>query len=568
MKKQILIGAEFFEKVIEGNYFYIDKTLFIKELLENKGDVTLITRPRRFGKTMNMSMLQSFFDITKDSKVFFEGLKIMDYKELVEKHQNKYPVFFMTLKGINGRNFEESLDDIRIIISYLFRQNRYLYESDIFDEDHKKKYHSYLAETSSLSDLKFALRFLSESLYTYHKKRVIILLDEYDAPIDNSVLNGYYKEMIDFMRGFLGNVFKTNDFLEFGVLTGVQRISRESLLSSFNNPKICGILDKSFSTCFGFTESEVITACQVYGLADKFEKVKEWYNGYLFGEQQDMYNPWSITGFLSENRFKNYWVNTGGIDILSNIFFKGSSTLKDEIAGLLTDKPIKMKYVEHITYPIEYVNNDYFWSMLLNTGYIKPCVDSTENIFYAELVNLEIKNILSDCINIWFKRQQPTIQKNIQEFVEYLMNGDEQGVQTVLNEEILNNPSCHDFKEENSYHLFIFGILLAVTSDYVVYSNPESGKGRSDCLIKPNNKDQYAVVIEFKHCKSRPTLQDGIKGGFIDILQEEAQKGLDQIDEKAYIHNLKKEGFNKIYKYSIAFYQKNCLVMLECDEGI
>ncbi|MCL2063784.1 MAG: ATP-binding protein [Candidatus Cloacimonetes bacterium] len=561
MKKQILTGAESFEKIIEGEYFYIDKTLFIKELLENKGDVTLITRPRRFGKTMNLSMLKSFFDIKKDSKTFFEGLKIMEHNVIIEKHLNQYPVIFLTLKNIKNKNFETSMENMGIMMSRIYREKQYLCAGDVLDDYKKRKFHKYCAEEASETELESSLIFLTECLYEYHKKRVVILLDEYDAPLDNSVFKGFYQDMIGFMRNYLGYVFKSNDYLEFGVLTGVLRIARESLFSSFNNPMISGIMDKEFSTCFGFTEDEVKNACEMFGVGDMYPEIKRWYDGYRIGEE-DMYNPWSITGYLKKQSFENFWVNTGDMQIFKELFPEGSDELKDDIAGLLTGKTIKMSFEEAFTYPIEYESTDKFWSLLLSAGYIKPCNGAKSGRFSAELVNKEIFNVFSRTSQEWLRRKQKSISKTIQEFVEYLLNGDPQGVQTVLNEELLNNPSCHDFKEENSYHMFIFGILLAVENDYVIYSNPESGKGRSDCLIKPLNKNDYAVVIEFKHCKFRSPLQVGDKEEVIENLKNEAQKGLEQINEKEYIHNLKKEGYEKIYKYSIAFYKKDCEVVM------
>ena len=556
MKKQILTGEESFKKIIEGNYFYIDKTLFIKELLENRGKVTLITRPRRFGKTMNMSMLEYFFDIGLDSRALFEGLNIMEHTDIVEKYMNRHPVVAITLKDVEESTYEKTIESIRNFVSTLYQEKMYMYENDGLSEIKKKQFYRYCAKESDEVELKSALRFLTECLYTYHKKRVIVLLDEYDIPITNAFVKGYYKDMIDFMRVFLGSVFKTNKYLEFGVLTGVQRISKESLFSCFNNPKVCGIMHNLFTTCFGFTEEEVKNACHKYGLDAQFEKVKRWYNGYMFGNQQDIYNPWSITGFLKEKKFKPYWVYTGSMNILSDIFFKGTSSLKNDIAGLLTNTPVRMKYTEQIRFPISYRNDNIFWSMLLNAGYIKHCVGSKEeDWFYAELVNREVKNIFADFIDLWFKDKENEMPKIIQQFVKCLLKGDKEGVSDTLNKELLNNPSCYDFKEENSYHLFIFGILLAVSSDFTVYSNLESGKGRSDCMIKPADKEQYAVVIEFKHKR-----EDG------KDLKEEAEKGLNQIDEKAYVYNLKKEGYNKIYRYGIAFHKKICEVALFVNE--
>ena len=570
MKKRILIGTDSFEKIIKGNFFYVDKTLFIKELLENKGEVTLITRPRRFGKTMNMSMLRHFFDVSRDSKALFAGLKIMEHADIVATHLNKYPVISLTLKDVEERTYKSCIKSLSGLVAEIYRQNRYLYESDRLNQEQKDVFYTLLSGKSTEEELKSALKFLTECLYTYYQKRVIILLDEYDAPINNALMEGYYTDMIEFMRRFLGSVFKSNDYLEFGVLTGVQRIAKEGLVSSFNNPKVCGIMSKFFTTCFGFTEEEVKDACRMYELGDMFEKVESWYNGFRFGGQA-MYNPWSITGYLDEKKFKDYWVNTGSMEILEGIFFKGSLSLKNEIAGLLTNKPIIMTYVEHIRYPILYDSDDIFWSMLLNSGYIKPCEGATGDRFYAELVNREVRNIFDTCIRSWFSRQQDNSPKIIRQFVACLLNGDKEGVSDILNNELLNTPSYYDLKEENSYHMFIFGILLAVSNDYIVYSNPESGKGRSDCLIKPIDKAKYAIVIEFKHSRGEPMCSPpksdpaSPPSQITEILKSEAQKGLLQIEEKAYIHNLKREGYERIHKYCIAFHKKNCEVAMMSD---
>ena len=561
MKKQILIGVESFEKMIEGNYFYIDKTLFIKELLENRGEVTLITRPRRFGKTMNMNMLEHFFDINKDSKTLFNGLKIMEHKYIVEKHLNKYPVVFLTLKNVEAPTYQQALSILRNLVSGVFQQHMYICESGKLNEFQRKNFLKFCSKEIADEELKSALQFLVTCLYSHHKKRVVVLLDEYDAPINNSLTGGYYKEMIQFMRGFLGNVFKTNFNLEFGVLTGVQRISKESLVSEFNNPEVCGIMNKSFATCFGFTEEEVKDACRIFGFADKYDEVKKWYDGYRFGGK-DMYNPWSIIKYLKETEFDEYWINTGSLQILQDAFYKGDHHLKNELAALLTGSPVMMFLEDGITFPIKYVNSDIFWTMLLNAGYIKPCsgikIDKTQK-FAAELVNMEIKNMFSRYAKNWFGEQQPSVSETILEFVGYLLKGDKEAVSAALNDDLLNNPSSHDFIMENSYHMFIYGMLCAASGNYGVYSNPEAGKGRSDCVIKPINKNNSAVVVEFKHVKKVSA------GNLKEVLTEEAQMGISQIEEKAYIHNLKREGYNRIYKYGIAFHKKNCEVAIEIE---
>ena len=444
MKKQIVAGVESFEKTVNGNYFYIDKTLFIKELLENRGEVTLITRPRRFGKTMNMSMLKSFFDVSIDSKVLFEGLEISKHGGIVSKHMNKYPVVSLTLKDVEGNTHDNAIESIRGLISEVYLENMLLYESDRLNELQKKQFYRYCSKESTETELKAALKFLTACMQAYHGKRVIVLIDEYDTPIDTSVRYGYYEDMIRFMRGFLGSAFKTNDCLEFGVLTGVQRISKESLVSSFNNPKVCGVMDKDFATCFGFTEEEVKTACALYGAGGRFSEVKRLYDGYRFGGK-DIYNPWSISRHLDSQEFDNYWVNTGSVGILRDVFFKGDDSLRNDMAGLLTGSPVMMSLEEGITYPIKYARSDEFWTMLLNAGYIKPCNGAKSERFAAELVNMEISSVFARYARNWFSGQQPSVSETILEFVGHLLKGDAEAVSASLNEDLLNNPSSHDF---------------------------------------------------------------------------------------------------------------------------
>jgi len=553
MKKQILLGAESFEEIRESDFFYVDKTLFVKELLENRGKVTLITRPRRFGKTLNLSMLRSFFDIGVDSTALFEGLKITEYRDICDKHQNKYPVISLTLKNVEEETYANALVSIGNLISGIFQKNLYLCEGDELNEFRKKTFYRYCAGEAAEVDLRSALLFLTECLYAYHKKRVIVLLDEYDNPVDSAVRSGYYPEMIGFMRGFLGSVFKTNDYLEFGVLTGVQRIVKESLFSSFNNPLVCGVMDKEFSTCFGFTEDEVIDACGTYEIGDLYGEIKRWYDGYRFGGQ-DMYNPWSIVAYLKAQELDNYWVNTGSVQVLQDVYYRGDDKLRDDLAGLLTGAPITMSLEDGITYPIKYASSDTFWSLLLNAGYIKPCNGAKGDSFEAELVNREVRNVFARYARKWFDEQQPAVSGAILAFVDCLLKGDAAGVSRTLNEDLLNNPSSYDFVIENSYHMFIYGMLLALSDKYTVHSNREAGKGRPDCVIRPVDKTGSAVVVEFKHVNVK-TIAPG-------DLEAEAQKGLAQIEDKAYLYELKREGYAQIYKYAIAFHKKSCEVAM------
>ena len=556
MQKKISIGVEFFEKIIEEDYYYIDKTLFIKELIEKKGEVCLFTRPRRFGKTLALTTLQCFFDIQQKRRDLFDGLKIMENPEIVERYQNKYPVIFMTLKDVVSTSHEEAINKISLLIASVFRSHRYLYNSETLTEIDELQFNKYYARDVKESDLENSLQFLCECLYNHFEKKVIILIDEYDTPLKTALEWGYYPKMINFMRGFLGSIFKSNPYLEFGVLTGVQRVSQEGLFSSFNNPKINGVVSKEFSTCFGFTEIEVREACEYFNLDVKYEEVKKWYNGYRFGEQ-DIYNPWSITWFLDTNKFDNYWVNTGSMTFLRDIFQDGSDALKNKMADLLTDVPVEMRYTDRIVHPIVYENDNVFWSLLLNAGYIKPCVGSSEDEFYVELVNKEIRNTFADNVKSWFEKQ-PILHETIQEFVSCLLEGKPEEVKNILNEELLNNPSCHDFKAENSYHMFIFGILIATSKTYTIVSNQESGKGRADLMIKPFNKEKPAIVIEFKYLKR---LSSGLS------LTDLAQEGLKQIIEKKYSTTLKNEGYEKIYIYSFCFHKKECEMVYVMDNG-
>ena len=555
VKKQLYVGAESFAELREGDYFYIDKTLFIQELLENRGKVTLITRPRRFGKTLNMSMLGSFFDIRRDSKELFEGLAISEHQDILEKHLNKYPVVSLTLKNIEESTYGQSLNKLRSLVSDIFQQNLYLYTSGMLNERQMKDFYAYFDKDAAEEELKTALLFLTSCLHTYHQKRVIILLDEYDTPIDSAERNGYYEEMISFMRGFLGSVFKTNDYLEFGVLTGVQRISKEGLFSSFNNPRICGVLDKAFATSFGFTDDEVKLACEIYEISDKYNEIRSWYDGYRIGGQ-DIYNPWSITMYLASMELGNYWVNTGSVQVLRDVFHKGDDRLRNDVAGLLTGSPITMSIADQITYPIEYSSSDVFWTLLLHAGYLKPCDGANGDIFNAEFVNMEVQDTFTRYAKSWLREQRLAVSESIREFVECLLGGDAEGVARTLNEDILNNPSSFDLIKENSYHMFIYGMLLAASNSYTVHSNQEAGKGRSDCIIKPMDKNTAAVAVEFKHLKNAP-----------HNLKEEAWKGLEQIEEKAYARNLNAEGYERIHIYGIAFHKKTCEVAMETSLG-
>ena len=554
MKKALPIGIEFFEEMITKDYFYIDKTLFIKEILDMKSKVTLITRPRRFGKTLNMSMLRCFLDVHQEQRELFDGFKIMQYQDIVETYQNKHPVILLSLKSIKEPTYDESLMSLGRLISNLYYEYQYIYDSDMLYEGQKKDFLTITMKEANPTELKYSLKELMGYLYAYHKKKVIVIIDEYDAPIDNAEIKGYYPEMVEFIRGFLGDALKGNEYLEFSVITGVQRIAKEGLFSDLNNLKVCSISDDWLEDSFGFTKEEVYAACKYYGMQDDMKEIKAFYDGYLFG-RKEMYNPWSILNYLAEGKMDAYWVNTASMGILGNIFVKGSYKLKAMMEGLLMDEPVKMKIGDHITYPIRYEKSDALWTLLLNAGYLKIKDTIPSDLFpeyMAVLVNNEVKAAFRYCIRQWMSNTRDEFAEGLNDFIEALADGDAEGMEVALNEELLYSPSYYDMVNENSFHMFILGILQVVGGTYMIRSNREEHKGRADCTMRPHDKNKAAVVIEFKHVKDKDATED--------MIAQSAKEGLEQIKEKSYTEDMKVEGYNTVYEYGIAFSGKYCVV--------
>ena len=554
MKKALPVGIDLFEDMITGEYYYIDKTLFIKEILDNKSKVNLITRPRRFGKTLNMSMLKCFFDMHQDNVHLFDGLAIMRERNIVAYCQNQYPVIFLSLKGIKGTTFESSLSLLMQLISSLYIKSGYLLDSDVLMAAEKAKINMYLSEKASKEELMVSLKELMGYLYAHHKKKVIVAIDEYDAPIDNAEIEGFYPEMVKFMRGFLGDALKTNEYLEFSVITGVQRIAKEGLFSDLNNPSVCGISDDVFTDCFGFTEEEVYTACNYYDMPGDMKEIKAFYNGYLFGKK-DIYNPWSILNYLKMRKLDAYWINTASMGILKNIFEKGNYELKAAMEGLLMDEPVKMRRGNHITYPIRYQKSNSIWTLLLNAGYLKikdVLSDSLIPEYTAILVNNEVKEAFRYCIWEWMNESEEVFAEGLTDFIKALTSGDSEGMGATLNQRLLYSPSYYDMVSENSFHMFILGILQVVGGTYMIRSNREEHRGRADCTMRPYDKSKAAVVIEFKHVKEKDATEDKIARA--------AKEGLAQIKGKNYAADMKAEGYTTIYEYGIAFNGKYCVV--------
>jgi len=440
----------------------------------------------------------------------------------------------------------------------LYENHGYLLDGGRLSETQAELFRKYCGRKATNDDLELALFQLSRMLRSYHHQKVIILLDEYDAPIDNAEAEGFYGKMIKFMRGFMGSTFKSNDALEFAVITGVQRIAQEGLFSKLNNPQIFGILDSEFSNRFGFTEEEVARLCMEYDAADPFGKIKAFYDGYRFGHR-DMYNPWSIVNYLTKRKLGLYWVNTSSPTVMQNIFARGSKDLKEKAEGLLLGVPITMKLDDHITYPINYDSTNLFWTMLLNAGYIKHTSGTPSNAekFQAELVNTEVRVAFQHSIENWIKERTVSLYDGLQAFLESLQAGDAVGMQDALNNKLLLSPSYHDMICENSYHMFILGILQAVGRDYVIRSNREEGKGRADCTMRPVDKTKPALVIEFKHLK-----KDGADDteATIERVKKAAAEALQQISTRRYTQEMLSEGYATVFEYGIAFNGKHCEV--------
>ena len=564
MKKSLPIGHEFFDVLISKGLYYVDKTLLIKEIIDVSSAVTLVTRPRRFGKTLNMSTLECFFDITSDNRKLFEGLQIMEHADIVERYMNKVPVVFITLKDVEESTYKDSLFALKDMMARVYSRHRYLLESDKLTAYQKARFDKVLSGKLTEAEIKASLISLTEYLYTHHsEKRVILLIDEYDAPINNAELNGFHAQMIKFMRGFLGKSMKSNRFLEFAVITGVQRIAKEGLFSELNNLLVCGIPDDQYAECFGFTKNEVEAACEYYNRKDSIAEIEKYYDGYRFG-QKSLFNPWSIVNYLHFGKLESYWVNTGSLSILENIFIKGTVSLKSAMESLLMDMPIKMKLDQHITYPINYSDTDLFWTLLFNAGYIKhrkgvPVGDFKS--FEAELVNLEVKESFKQCIERWMQRQPHGFSNALNEFLEALLGGNPERIQSALNEKLLRSLSYHDMIRENSFHMFILGMLQATGDEYLIRSNRESGHGRADCIMRPlsdrggTDVSRAAVVMEFKLVKP----EKGVRLTAAAVARE-AAAALIQIEEKGYDGELAAEGYKTVYKYGIAFGGKFCVV--------
>ena len=561
--KKLPIGIENFEKLRQEDFYYIDKTRLIEQLLTRWGEVNLFTRPRRFGKSLNMSMLQSFFEIGKD-KTLFDGLRISDNQELCEKYQGKFPVVSVSLKGINGATYEEARRFLIKTINEEARRLSVLSDSTELDETDHELLTQLKKKEMTNDSLVYSIRELTELLEKHYGSKVIILIDEYDVPLAKANENGYYDEMVLLIRNLFENALKTNSSLKFAVLTGCLRIAKESIFTGLNNFKVYSITDKSFDETFGFTDAEVRELLRYYGQEKYYETVKEWYDGYRFGNV-DVYCPWDVINFCSDHLVdpglepKNYWANTSGNSVISHFIDsvgKPQKLTRMELEQLVNGGIVQKEINSELTYKELYSSIDNLWSTLFMTGYLTQRGEFSGNRYNLVIPNREIRNIITNHILKMFKENVKDDGKTVSDLCDALLNQNPEKVESIFTEYMKKTISIRDTfaqkpTKENFYHGLLLGIL-GFKENWSVMSNRESGDGFGDILIRIEDED-VGIVIEVKYA------DDG-------NLQGECEKALQQIIDIRYTEALEQEGIHTIIKYGIACYRKKCKVLMRIDK--
>ncbi|GMN95771.1 AAA family ATPase [Blautia wexlerae] len=561
--KKLPIGIENFEKLRQEDFYYIDKTRLIEQLLTRWGEVNLFTRPRRFGKSLNMSMLQSFFEIGKD-KTLFDGLRISDNQELCEEYQGKFPVVSVSLKGINGATYEEARRFLIKTINEEARRLSVLSDSAELDETDHELLTQLKKKEMTNDSLVYSIRELTELLEKHYGRKVIVLIDEYDVPLAKANENGYYDEMVLLIRNLFENALKTNSSLKFAVLTGCLRIAKESIFTGLNNFKVYSITDKSFDETFGFTDAEVRELLRYYGQEKYYETVKEWYDGYRFGNV-DVYCPWDVINFCSDHLAdpglepKNYWANTSGNSVISHFIDsvgKPQKLTRMELEQLVNGGIVQKEINSELTYKELYSSIDNLWSTLFMTGYLTQRGEFSGNRYNLVIPNREIRNIITNHILKMFKENVKDDGKTVSDLCDALLNQNPEKVESIFTEYMKKTISIRDTfaqkpTKENFYHGLLLGIL-GFKENWSVMSNRESGDGFGDILIRIEDED-VGIVIEVKYA------DDG-------NLQGECEKALQQIIDIRYTEALEQEGIHTIIKYGIACYRKKCKVLMRIDK--
>lgn len=554
-KLKLPVGIENFEEIRKSGFYYIDKTRLIEQLLQNWGKVNLFTRPRRFGKTLNMSMLKSFFEIGTDSSLF-EGLYISNNTELCNEYMGKYPVIFLSLKGVDGLTFSKSKEMLSEIIKEEADRHYYLKNSEKLTQEDRISFQSILTGTDE--NIENSLKTLSRFLYKHYDRKTIIIIDEYDVPLDKAFQNGYYKEMVALIKGIFGQALKTNDFLQFAILTGCLRISKESIFTGLNNFEVLSILNVQYDECFGFTDAEVRKILKDYGLSAHYADMKEWYDGYRFGNT-DIYCPWDVIRYSKslcmdeEAKPEDFWPNSSGNAIVRRFIDKADASTKNEIERLIAGEYIEKEISQELTYEELDDKIENLWSVLFTTGYLTQQGRTDDDRYRLAIPNKEIRNLFIKKVREWFRDASKNDGKALEEFCNAFIQKNSQKIEQLFGDYLWNTISIRDTavakeKKENFYHGILLG-LLGYKSNWIIKSNAESGTGYSDILIEaPDNRT--GIVIELKYAEN----------GNMDKACLDAIK---QIEEKDYVGRLKQDGMRNFISYGIACYKKDCKVMLK-----
>ena len=560
-KTKLPIGVSNFKDIIEKNYYYFDKTKFIENILEDGSQVKLFTRPRRFGKTLNMSMLKYFFDVKNkdENRKLFEGLNISksEYFDM----QGNFPVISVSFKKYQEKDWKNGFDMIKDIISGLYDEFEFVKEK--ISARKKKKFDSILMEEANLANWKNSLADLSNYLYDFYGKKVIVLIDEYDQPIINSYIEGYYDETIDFFKSFYGAVLKDNEYLEMGVMTGILRVAKENIFSGLNNIKVHSILNERFTEYYGVLENEVETSLKDFGLEYDLSDVQKWYNGYLFGETK-VYNPWSIINFLDEKKLGAYWVNTSENSLIKLCLQKMKKEIFDDFSKLLNEENISKIINDNVTFGnLEANFEKNFWNLFFHSGYLTLAekYDAMKKVVSVKIPNKEILEMFSDMfIEVYFKNTGIFL-----DMTDTLTNGDISNFKKYLKEILLENTGIFDVSgtyKEQFYHGLMLGLILTLKNEYEITSNNFAGKGRYDLLLKPKNilEGKEGIIIELKIINGTENLNND---KIHEKLEKECEIALNQIDEKGYSSVLKNAGIEKVLKIGIAFLGKEFEVKFE-----
>ncbi len=559
IKKQIAIGVEDFKEIIVKDGYFVDKTLMIKKLIEENAKVTLFMRPRRFGKTLNQFMLRRFFEDERtrsgeriDNGDLFDGLKVAACGEEVLQHQQQYPVIFLSLKSAKQPNFEEAYKKICKALAEEFRRHQYLLEGNSLADDQKIMFQKIMTGQADYSAYNDALKFLSECLWQYHGKNTMILIDEYDVPLENAYLEGFYDQMIPFIRSLFESALKTNPYLEKSVITGCLRISKESIFTGLNNLETDSVLHTRYADSFGFTEDEVKAMLAYYDLAAELPEVKRWYDGYLFNETE-IYNPWSILKYVNDRKDKvtkfalPYWSNTSSNSIVREMVGEADADAKRDLETLINGGTIEKQVHEDITYGDIHQSQDNLWNFLFFTGYLKKVgeqKDGNNLKLEMKIPNIEIATIYENSISYWF--EQRIKQTDRSPLLHALETGDCEAAENFINEQLFQTISYYDYAE-NFYHGFMLGILTNI-GGYRVKSNRESGNGRPDIVMTESKFRGRAMILELK-------ISDTIQG-----MERKCEEALTQMKEQKYESSLEDDGYQPILKYAICFFKKGCMV--------